>query len=222
MNRVFVLIFFTLLAGLYYELNHDARLQYNLGYIYEQGKLLGFRFTKTQNHNAAVMWFKKAAGHDYARAQYALGIYYSHGWGVPKDESKAVFWFLKAARNDYPQSAFHLAWMYRKGEGGVSRDYVKAVTFFTEAASHCMAKAQIALADMYEKGQGMQADQAKALMWYSISEFCSSRYPLMFDNKTQLIEASELRTRLLKHMKKEQIKLADDSLNAWLNKYNAQ
>jgi len=44
-----------------------------------------------------VAWYRKAAEHGDAKAQYNLGIAYAKGEGIAKDEAQAVEWFRKAA-----------------------------------------------------------------------------------------------------------------------------
>ena len=50
-------------------------------------------------------------------AQDGLGICYSHGYGVKKDEAEAVNWFRKAAQQGNADAEFHLAFAYETGAG---------------------------------------------------------------------------------------------------------
>jgi TPR repeat protein len=51
----------------------------------------------TKDEVEAVKWFRKAAGQEYAGAQYNLGVCCQLGTGVTKDEQEAVKWYRKAA-----------------------------------------------------------------------------------------------------------------------------
>ena len=42
-------------------------------------------------------WFRKAAEHGYAKAQFRLGRMYENGQGVPQDDVEALKWYRKAA-----------------------------------------------------------------------------------------------------------------------------
>ena len=50
-----------------------------------------------EEYGQAVSWFRKAAEHGYADAEYYLGLMYDNGQGVPKDGGEANRWFQKAA-----------------------------------------------------------------------------------------------------------------------------
>ena len=43
------------------------------------------------------MWWEKAAAQGDAKAQYALGVLYDNGKGVPKNNAQARVWWEKAA-----------------------------------------------------------------------------------------------------------------------------
>ena len=57
----------------------DAAGQYNLGYMYGNGKGV------PQDYKTAVRWYRLAAGQGDADAQNNLGYLYENGKGVPKD-----------------------------------------------------------------------------------------------------------------------------------------
>ncbi len=44
-----------------------------------------------------MKWYRKAAEQNHAQAQSNLGICYTNGQGMAKDEVEAVKWFLLAA-----------------------------------------------------------------------------------------------------------------------------
>ena len=56
----------------------------------------------------ALKWIRKAADQDFAQAQYLLGLQYSIGDGVPKDEVEAVKWIRKAAEENYDKAQYYL------------------------------------------------------------------------------------------------------------------
>ena len=60
---------------------------------------------EAQDYSEAVRWYRLAADHGNAAAQYNLGISYARGTGVPQDNVLAHMWFnLAAARFTSPVS----------------------------------------------------------------------------------------------------------------------
>lgn len=51
----------------------------------------------TQSKKEAFKWYKLAADHGYAAAQYAVGGLYQYGEGVRKDLKEARKWYKLAA-----------------------------------------------------------------------------------------------------------------------------
>lgn len=68
----------------------DARAQYNLGLLYDQG--LGV----PQSDALALRWYTQAAERGEPRAQYNLGIMYMNGQGTAPDPVLAYYWFSLA------------------------------------------------------------------------------------------------------------------------------
>src|SRR5437870_12949276 len=51
-----------------------------------------------------------------AKAQDNLGVSYSQGRGVPRDDTEAVRWFRKAADQGSAEAQFNLGGMYYRGQ----------------------------------------------------------------------------------------------------------
>ncbi|MCD8202377.1 MAG: sel1 repeat family protein [Prevotella sp.] len=49
----------------------------------------------------AVKWYQKSVEHDYAIAQYLLGLCYDHGEVVEQNIDEAVKWYRKAAEQGH-------------------------------------------------------------------------------------------------------------------------
>src|SRR5438132_11878623 len=61
---------------------------------------LGLKFANdggTQDYAQAAHWYRKAADQNHAMAQFNLGIMYSRGQGVLRDEGLSMKWIRKAA-----------------------------------------------------------------------------------------------------------------------------
>ena len=73
--------------------------------------------TVTEDKEAAVEWFSKAADQDFGPAQKDLGIACQLGEGTPKNYTHAVYWFRKASKLGLPEAHLHLGVAYANGEG---------------------------------------------------------------------------------------------------------
>jgi TPR repeat protein len=70
-----------------------ARAQYNLGFMYDEGR--GVPLDPIH----AAKWFRKAAEQGHAKAQRALGLKYEYGSGVPQNYVLAHMWYSLSAAN---------------------------------------------------------------------------------------------------------------------------
>ncbi len=67
-------------------------------------------------------------------AQYALGLMYVRGDGVPQDDAQALAWLRKAAEQGDVRAQNNVGFMHATGRG-VPRDNVEAYKWLTLAAS---------------------------------------------------------------------------------------
>ena len=67
------------------------------------------------------------------QAQVNLGVCYSNGTGVEKDEQKAVELYQKAAEQGDANAQYNLGWCYESGTA-VEKDEQKAVEWYKKAA----------------------------------------------------------------------------------------
>jgi TPR repeat protein len=112
----------------------------------------------------AIKWYTKAAEAGEIEAQYALGMLYVNGNGVPADLVKAANWIEMAAHKDHAVSQFQLGVMYCTGKG-VPQDFPRAIAWYELAAQLGYAPAQYNLGIMLSKGQGCEPDHDRALQW---------------------------------------------------------
>lgn len=119
-----------------------------------------------QDYDEAVKWYRKAAVHGDATAQYNLGFFYDQGKGVSQDYAEAVEWYRKAAEQGYAAAQNNLGVCYYAGKG-VPQDYDEAVKWYRKAAEQGHAVAQFSLGYYcYELGNGVPQDHAEAHKWY--------------------------------------------------------
>lgn len=137
----------------------DAVAQYNLGLMYEQGRVV------PRDDAQAVAWYRRAAEQGAVDAQLQVGIAYASGRGVPRDDALAVAWYRKAAEQGSAAAQNNLGIMYAEGRG-VPRDAAQAAEWFRKAADQGLAVAQNSLGNRYARGEGVPPDAAQAAFWY--------------------------------------------------------
>ena len=83
----------------------DAKAQYNLGLMYEEGKFdvhLGYGVPR--DYAEALKWYRLSAEQGNALAQRNLGLMYANG-GVPLDYVQAHMWLNLAAAQGWGDAA---------------------------------------------------------------------------------------------------------------------
>ncbi len=112
-------------------------------------------------------WLPTAEQGD-ARAQYALGAIYDHGYGLPQDYAEAIKWYRMAAEQGVADAQSDLGTKYFIGQG-VPQDFTDAERWWHMAAEQGFASAQINLGSMYGKGKGVPQDYVRAHIWFSLA-----------------------------------------------------
>jgi TPR repeat protein len=135
----------------------DAEAQYFLG------SKLTFRYDKEK-----INWYRLAAEQGHVLAQFAVGVVYYQGRGVPQDYREAAKWYRKAAEQGFVLAQGELAEMYDKGEG-VPEDDQEAVKWYRKAADQGFALAQWQLGLMYYKGDGVPQDYVQSYAWFNLA-----------------------------------------------------
>ena len=107
----------------------------------------------------------KAAKKGNADAQFYIGLCYSKGEDVEKDEKKAVYWWRKAADQGHAISQRLVGHAYEVGEG-VTKDPLQAVYWYRKSADQGNSVAQLFLALFYMTDKGGQKDYVQAVYWW--------------------------------------------------------
>jgi localization factor PodJL len=114
---------------------------------------------KRGDYSTAYIAFKPIAKDGNPVAQFALGVMYENGQGVPKDYPRSLYWYRKAARQGYARAQNNLGVLHATGRGG-STKHVRAYMWYSLAAAegnriaienktglgHWMKSSQIAMA----------------------------------------------------------------------------
>lgn len=120
------------------------------------------------DYATALKEFQPLAEAGDAEAQYALGVIYDNGRGVPQDDGEAIKWYRLAAKQGIADAQFNLGVMHAMGEGA-SQDYGEAVKWYRRAAEQGDAEAQHALGVMYDTGRGVLQDYVEAHKWFNLA-----------------------------------------------------
>lgn len=111
----------------------------------------------------------KAAKKGDADAQCRIGLCYSKGDGIDKDDKKAVSWWRKAAEQGHAMSQQFLGRSYEVGKG-ITKDPSQAVYWYRKSAEQGNDTALLMLALFYMTEKGGQKDYAQAVYWLRKAE----------------------------------------------------
>ena len=104
----------------------DARAQYVLGVIYQNG------LSGKVDPQTAASWFRRAAKQGYVEAQVELGRMYREGDGVDQDPSEMIKWYKLAAEQGDVGAQLFVADAYAYGHG-VETDRIAAYMWYEVA-----------------------------------------------------------------------------------------
>ena len=96
-----------------------------------------------------------------AKYQYHLGLAYTLGNRLEKNDRLAVEWFTKSANQGHADAMYQLGTMYETGKGTI-QDSKVAKEWITKSANQGHADAMYFLGTMY----GSEGDQKIAAEWY--------------------------------------------------------
>lgn len=121
-----------------------------------------------QDHEAAALWFERAASSGLAPAQFRLATLYVKGAGVQRDAAAAKRWYAKAAEAGNVRAAHNLAVLYAE-PAGEAPDYVEAAKWFRKAAEWGVRDSQFNLAILTARGLGVDRDFRQSWVWFSLA-----------------------------------------------------
>lgn len=136
----------------------DAKLQYNLGIIYEA----------MQAFTEAALWYRLAADQGMSVAQSALGYKYLEGQGVVQSFVESLKWYRLAADQGSAEGQRRLGEAYALGNG-VAQDFSEALKWSLKSAKQGHAAAQTGVGMAYAGGHGVDQDKILGYMWLTLS-----------------------------------------------------
>lgn len=117
-----------------------------------------------ETSNGKIDEWRKAAKQGNAEAQFNLGLCYTKGEGVAKDEVEAAKLYRKAAEQGNIPAQLRLGVSYFSGEG-VPKNFAEAVKWFRKAAEQGNASAQMNLVALNGAGEGVVTNDVEAYKW---------------------------------------------------------
>jgi len=125
----------------------------------------------TQDPQAALQHYRRAAEVGFAEAQATLGAIYERGWqGLAPDPVLAAQWYTKAAAQGHAGAELNLGNLYAHGTG-VPLDIAKARQLMQAAADQGLAPARTALAKL--SGQAPAAPPGGELFQQAVALYNS-------------------------------------------------
>ena len=94
-----------------------------------------------KSYREGANWYKRAADHGDALAQYLVAVEYDHGRGFATSPKDAVTYYTLSARQGNPEGEVGLCLMYFLGRG-VSRDYIQAYMWCSLAVTNAPTEAE--------------------------------------------------------------------------------
>lgn len=158
------------------------------------------------DYQTAFKEFRAEAERGDVRGQYALGLMYDLGEGIPENYEEAVKWYRLAAEQGNADARNNLATMYAEGEG-VAKDYGQAMKWYRLAAEEGNFDAPNNIGAMYMHGTGVSRDYVKAYMWFHLGEMKGDR------------EAVNNRKFVQKKLTPDEISEANKLVGEWIKTY---
>ena len=152
---------------------NDANVQFDLGYMYANGKGL------EEDAGEGIKWYRKAAENGILSAMFNLGVMYSTGKGVAKDLEEGERWYKKAAEKGHEKAKDILQ---KKEDVRVAKEArdsaakkLEAAKIQLETKKEAEAERLYKLAKKYAKGDGVNADDAKAIQYFTKAAAAGSK-----------------------------------------------
>jgi TPR repeat protein len=122
------------------------------------------------DYSKAIELLRPLAENGNVAAQYRLGLMYTEGRGVQRDDKTALMWFKRAAEKGDPDAQYDAGVSYATGTGTAQND-AEAAKWFRRAADQGMAYAQLNLGLLYAAGRGVPQDNVEAMTWLQLALF---------------------------------------------------
>jgi TPR repeat protein len=141
----------------------------------------GWAETSIDQQKGLVL-LERAAAHNWAPAQYRLGMLYVIGELLPPDSSKAIEYLRQAADQGNPRSQYELAQLYAEGIGEPRSTADLPIALLRCSATNGYSMAFHALAERYRTGLGIPVDYVRAIRYYQAAREADAKAGVDLDN----------------------------------------
>ncbi len=128
----------------------------------------GSELIRQGRQTEALRQFRNAAEDGDPAGDYALGVMYYQGTGVPKDMVYSTKHFLNAAQRDHILAQFNLGNAFMHGRG-VQHDLDQAEHWWRMAAAKGYARAQFNLGSLLYKDSTLPTLREEGIAWYRVA-----------------------------------------------------
>jgi PAS domain S-box-containing protein len=172
-----------------------------------QGVDAAYAAFQKSDYAAALRLARPVADQGDSRAQSLLGLMYSNGRGVQRNEAEAMKWYRRAADRGDADAQVKIGDMYFEGRE-VAQDYSEAGRWYRFAADHGNAAAQYNLGISYAKGEGVPLDNVLAHMWFNLAA-------VNFTSRLSRDRAIALRDTIARKLSPAEIAKAHEMAREW-------
>ena len=176
--------------------NGDANAQFEVARRFGMGQGV------ERDFDEALRWYVQAAAQGFAPAQYRLGTFYERGRSVERSLPQAKVWYKRAAELGNVKAMHNLA-VINTAINRDKPDYQFSIYWFKQAAVRNLADSQFNLAILYQNGVGVPKNLVESYRWFSLAA------------RQGDLDAARRRDLLEKKMKKSDLLLAANMLQAW-------
>lgn len=141
----------------------NAESQHSLGHLYQAGSE---EKHIAKNEKLALRWFRKAADHKCAEAQFDVGLAYEEGTGVEKNQTLANHWYQMSAAQGNAAAECNLGryYVWKCDDGPSEQKGIKLLADSAEKNNTCALRS---LAACYEDGIAVKKDLPRAIELYT-------------------------------------------------------
>ncbi len=162
----------------------DADAQFNIGYMYSQGK--GVTRDKTQ----AIKWYTKAAEQGKANASYNLALEYQYGCkNIKRDYSQMIKWYAKSVLDGNLSALSEFDDLERvtrteEDKKELQNAFIANIKYLIKLAKKGHKDIQFRLAMIYADSERIKEDYSKAVKWLTKTTK-DENFSMAFDYKPQ-------------------------------------
>lgn len=177
---------------------------------------LGRLYKRGERYSEAANMFEKANEHGVKGADYELGLCYSLGKGVAKDDVRALELFESAASDNDKEALMKLGQAYQYGKG-TAIDIEKAFSFYNIAAELGSEEARKILEDRNRLLQ--MKKNICSLKESNVHAFRTEADQLFDGEYAEMLTDLQLQ-EIIEELKKKEMELRNDAIRSGAARYN--